>query len=407
MDAELWRTNTSAVADQVARALHAQAKDALVPVAKGNGYGLSNHRLARESERLGVDAMSVGTIYEVEAVANQFTGNILVLQPWDPRDQQAYSHWHDLTARLGNRLIRTIASTDSLHQLAALEGNGIPFVLEGLTSMRRFGFPEADLDALLADETVRDALRSGKIAIVGIALHLPLAQPATPQIATVGDARSGGPSSSASNRVREAWGWAAIWIRALAAMESAEVPLAESAATLWVSHLSDTELVDLRQALPKVPIRARIGTRLWLGAADALHAYGTVLAVQQVDRGREVGYRQRRVPKTGYVVVVGGGTAHGVGMEAPSQAANMRQRAIAATTGALEAVGKAKSPFAWAGKQRWFVEPPHMQVSMLWLSEDDVRAALTAGYRMPNPGDQWSCRVRHTTSTFDAVFGLD
>jgi hypothetical protein len=273
--------------------------------------------------------------------------------------------------------------------------------------MRRFGVPEADLDALLAEDSVREALRRGTVDMRGVALHLPLRQPSAPGVATVGAGRSAAAPVGTTNRVREAWGWAALWIRALAAMEGAGVPLSEDAATLWVSHLDDIELASLRSALPTVPVRARIGTRLWLGEPDSLRAFGTVLAVHRVDRGREFGYRQRRAPKDGYVVVVSGGTAHGVGMEAPSQAGTMRQRAIAAATGALEAVGKAKSPFSWADKQRWFAEPPHMQVSIIWLDDVDVREALAAGHRLPVPGDRWRCRVRHTTSQFDGVLGLD
>ena len=138
-----------------------------------------------------------------------------------------------------------------------------------------------------------------------------------------------------------------------------------------------------------------------------MHARGTVLAVHQVAKGRAVGYRQRRAPKDGLLVVVGGGTSHGVALEAPSPASSLRQRAVAAGTGALEASGRARSPFTWDGKRRWFAEPPHMQVSMLWLSAEDVRLAVGKGGRVPAVGDEIDCRVRHTTSAFDRIVGLD
>ena len=407
VDADLWRANATSVRDAINSALtEDEGTRGLVPVIKGNGYGLTKPRLAREAAALGVDAVAVGTPYEVYDVAQEFDGDILVLQPWDPRDQLATKVWEDLHARLSMRVIRTVASTDVLHRLAADATSPVSVVLEGLTSMRRFGLAEADMDALLADTTIRAALRDGRIDIRGAALHLPMTQPSSPSLATLGDGSNRTPAS-ASNRVREAWGWAAIWIRALAAMDSSGVPLQETAASIWVSHLDDTEIADLRTALPTVPLRLRIGTRLWLGEPTSLQAYGTVLAVNPVERGREVGYRQRRAPKDGYVVVVGGGTAHGVGMAAPAAATSMRQRAISAATGALEAVGRARSPFTWAGKHRWFAEPPHMQVSLIWLSEDDVREALAAGHRTPVTGDQWTCRVRHTTAMFDWILGLD
>jgi hypothetical protein len=43
-----------------------------------------------------------------------------------------------------------------------------------------------------------------------------------------------------------------------------------------------------------------------------------------------------------------------------------------------------------------FVEPPHMQVSMLW--SDDMSIAV---------GDNLNCNVRNTTTSFDCVTGLD
>ncbi len=409
VDAEVWRSNAATVREGIQTALGESDGDrGLVPVIKGNGYGLTNPRLARESGRLGVEGVAVGTVYEVEAVAAEFDGTILVLQPWEPRDTLATSAWQSVSEHYGSRVVRTVASTEALHRLAAQAEAPVPIVLEGLTSMQRFGLTEADLDALLADDLIRSALSSGRIEIRGAALHLPMAQPPSPQVAQIGDRSRPVPvPDGATNRVREAWGWAVIWIRALAAIEEAGVPLTQEAATIWASHLDEDEVRDLRAALPNVPLRVRIGTRLWLGEPASLQAYGVVLAVNRMAHGREFGYRQRRAPKEGYLVVIGGGTAHGVGMEAPSAASTMRQRAIAAATGALEAVGKSRSPFSWAGKHRWFAEPPHMQVSLIWLTDDDVNEALAAGHRTPAAGDQWPCRVRHTTSTFDEVIGLD
>ena len=92
-----------------------------------------------------------------------------------------------------------------------------------------------------------------------------------------------------------------------------------------------------------------------------------MLDVHSVRRGERVGYRQRRVSGDGHILIVSGGTAHGVGLEAPTAAASVRQRAIAMAKGSLDAAGMALSPFTIEGKQRWFAEPPHMQASMLFL----------------------------------------
>jgi hypothetical protein len=116
--------------------------------------------------------------------------------------------------------------------------------------------------------------------------------------------------------------------------------------------------------------------------------------VHKVSRGERVGYRQRACPSDGYVVVVAGGTAHGVGMEAPTSASNLRQRAIALTTGGLEAVGRALSPYTIGGRKRWFLEPPHMQSSQLFLP---------GNVHPPVLGEEVPVELRLTTATVDRI----
>jgi hypothetical protein len=146
--------------------------------------------------------------------------------------------------------------------------------------------------------------------------------------------------------------------------------------------------------VPGAALRARVGTRLWLGDRSALKALGTVLAVHPLPGGTHVGYRQRTGPRDGTLVVVSGGTGHGIGLSAPTPASSARQRVVTAGTGALDAVGKAMSPFTWAGSRRWFAEPPHQHHSMVWLPKGCV---------IPAVGDQMPAEVRFTTTRFDAV----
>jgi hypothetical protein len=94
------------------------------------------------------------------------------------------------------------------------------------------------------------------------------------------------------------------------------------------------------------------------------------------------------------LVVAAGGTSHGIALEAPAAAASARQRAVSLARGGLDAAGRALSPYVIDGKRRWFVEPPHMQVSMLFLP---------AGATVPTPGDEVSVQVRNTTTHFDRV----
>ncbi len=171
--------------------------------------------------------------------------------------------------------------------------------------------------------------------------------------------------------------------------------MAAAPAQRWfVSHLGKGELDGLRGRHEDVEFRPRVGTGLWLGDRDALAARATVTDSHVVRRGDKVGYHQRRINKDGHVLVVSGGTAHGIALEAPGAAASNRQRAVSLARGGLEAVGRALSPYQIGGKQRWFVEPPHMQVSLVFVP---------ASVQPPAVGDEVEVQVRYTTTSFDAI----
>jgi hypothetical protein len=118
-----------------------------------------------------------------------------------------------------------------------------------------------------------------------------------------------------------------------------------------------------------------------------------VLDVRPVTKGTRVGYRQRPVA-SGHLVVVSGGTSHGVAMESPSSAATARTRAMAVAEGVLEAAHRVRSPFTVSGTMPRFAEPPHMQCSLL---------ALPEGVAPPWVGEEVPVRMRLTTTTPDAV----
>ena len=87
-------------------------------------------------------------------------------------------------------------------------------------------------------------------------------------------------------------------------------------------------------------------------------------------------------------------TAHGIGMEAPTPAASNRQRLIALAQGGLEATGRALSPYTIAGKKRWFLEPPHMQASLVLLPLTEQPPAI---------GDEVPVELRLTTALVDRI----
>lgn len=402
VDGPAWRRHTESVRDELRAAIRGQAGPArlgdLVPVAKGNGYGLGLPRLAEEAARLGVDRLAVGTVFEVPQVAQAYDGDILVLSPWDPRDTVAASRWRQVdSSPVGPRVIRTVSDAGVAKALPGQLPEGARVVLEGITSMRRFGMLETDLLSLVGADGFQRTLREGRIMLEGLALHLPLAMP---EIHHVSDTQL---PRGTSARVIEVLGWSKTWRAAQEELLRSRCPVPDNANSLWVSHLTDEELRGVHELEPDVAVHARVGTRLWLGDSEALSAQGTILAVHTVGKRFAAGYRQRKAGSDGLLLVVAGGTSHGVAMAAPTPAASLRQRAIAAGTGALEAVGRSRSPFQWGERQLWFAEPPHMQVSMLWLPESALREGLAAGLRSPTVGDALACRVRHTTALFDAT----
>jgi len=374
-----WRAHMHTVSAMV----KSLTGSSIVPVIKGNGYGLGQALLARESNALAGDVVAVGTVFELDEVLSHSTADVVVLEPFEPRDLLAGDVWWEIAQKWdARRVIRTISSTSGLAALSNGAGS-VRVLLEARTSMNRFGFSESELARALADPLTHAAIASHRLQICGLTLHLPLEQSADEE-PTPGE-------TTVTAKVHEVQRWHGVW-----QTESAKLGTRVDQ-TLWLSHLSDAEYTQLQASNRRLEIRARIGTRLWLGDRSALTVHGTALAVHPLPDGTHVGYRQRTGPSGGTLVVVSGGTSHGIGLSAPTPAASLRQRIVTAGTGALDAAGRALSPFIWEGKQRWFAEPPHQHHSMIWLPRGCV---------VPQLGDQLRADVRFTTSRFDAVRGL-
>ena len=393
IDTPRWRAHQDRVRDA-----RAAAGAGLVPVAKGNGYGVGNVRLAAETVRLGLPAVAVGTVYEAAAVLDAQPGlEVLVLEPFTLRSEVESRAWHALSQRPGaERVLHTIASAQAAAELVELASPATPrrVLLEGITSMRRFGMTEDEVASTIS--LLAPHIESGAIRLEGLALHLPIATPEHPRIGSMAMLHTSGPAPEpvvvGSARVHEVVAWGLLWPSLLANLAGTA-----DAGELWISHLDDAECADVRTALPDLPLRARVGTRLWLGDREALQARGTVLAVHPTGEGQSAGYHQRRAPKDGHVVVVSGGTSHGVAMTAPRPALNVRQRAAAAGSGALEAAGRFRSPFRLpSGANAWFLEPPHMHVSMLRIPRGTIP---------PPVGEFIDCDVRFTTVQPDVILG--
>ena len=339
VDAARWRRHLAAFAE---------ATPGVVPVVKGNGYGLGRDLLAAEATTLGCSMLAVGTYDEVPDALAAFGGDVMVLSPWRP-------FLTDIS--YDDRVVHTVGRLEDVEALAA-RGEQTRVVVEGETSMARHGFDRHELAAVAA------AL--GDLHVEGFAVHLPL-----------GSAGSGG------GNLTEAESWAA-------ALGASQI----ETDTVFLSHLTGAELAELGERRPGLTIRLRIGTALWLGDLGAFDVRSTVLDLHHVSRGERVGYRQRPVPRDGYLLVLAGGTSHGLGLEAPRAQGSALQRGKTLAKGGLEAAGFMLSPFTIDGKQRWFAEPPHMQASLVFLP---------ASASAPEVGDTVSAAVRYTTTTFDTI----
>jgi hypothetical protein len=341
LDGARWREHLRTVAG---------ATPGIVPVIKGNGYGFGLRRLAEESATLGADTVAVGLPSEVGIVREVFPGDVVILNPWDASSQLA----RDLTQNPS--VISTVSRLGDLELLVS-RGDRPRVLVEVLTSMQRHGIRHDDLGSVAA-------LLPG-VRFEGWTIHLPM--------------RTDGRYAEA-----ERLGYAA---------------LATSPGTLWFSHLPPEETITLARQLgganrDPVPVRQRVGTRLWLGDRTARSTTATVLDVHPIKRGERAGYRQRVCPADGWIVVVAGGTSHGIGMEAPTSAKTVRHRAIAFATGSLAAAGLALSPYTINGKKRWFLEPPHMQSSQVFLPAKE---------RLPQIGQEVPVELRLTTATVDCI----
>ena len=340
LDGERWREHLRTVAG---------ATPGIVPVIKGNGYGFGLRRLAEESVTLGADTVGVGIPSEVGIVREAFPGDLVILNPWDPSSELATELTRD------SSVITTVSRLHDLELLAA-RGDRSRVLVEVLTSMRRHGVRPDDLGRVTA-------LLSG-VRFEGWTIHLPL---------------------HADGRYAEA-------------ERLGHAALAAAAGRLWFSHLPPEEVVALARQLggadaDPVPVRQRVGTRLWLDRRSR-STTATVLDVHEIKRGERAGYRQRVCPADGWIVVVAGGTSHGIGMEAPTSAKTVRHRAIAFATGSLAAACLALSPYTINGKKRWFLEPPHMQSSQIFLPRKE---------QPPRIGQQVPVELRLTTATVDCV----
>ena len=262
----------------------------VTPVIKGNGYGIGKENLAKKAKELGMQTVAVGTVFEAKSVLDQGISQVLIMDPVKDIDELAFK---ELSTLNPSSLLLTISCLKDAQNVGKT-----PVVIEGITSMSRFGLGINELSSI------------SNLNIKALSLHLPIENPAKGKVSEISD-----------------------WINAY----QTNCPSADK------------------------------------------HNFG---------------YRQRGITNKRRLVIVSGGTAHGIGLQAPRSNVTLKQRLVAILSGILEAFDYSLSPFVINGKQRWFAESPHMNVSML---------KLPTSSSAPKVGSTISAQVRMTTTNFDCV----
>jgi alanine racemase len=337
----------------------------LVPVIKGNGYGLGQDFLASVAQDLKVTCIAVGSVFEIDDMLRASTADVLVLEPYEPSDEIAAELWQAIETSPDNkRVIRVVASSNALD--AVIENSQpVRFLLEVATDLNRFGFKIDELSKIW--NTINSP--SDQNTFEGLTFHFPLSS-----------------KDSDVDAIIQV-------IKQRAEDLSVTLPIG----SIWISHLSASQIANIQEQFPDLHIHNRVGTKLWLGDRGALKTYGTVLNVTKIARGDVAGYRRKRVPGNGWIVTIAGGTSHGIALSAPTGPTTSRQRAVAFANGFLDAFLAVRSPFTHAGKRLMFLEPPHQHVSQLF-----VPAAMTP----PVIGDRLEATVRYTTTRANVVIEI-
>ena len=234
-----WRSRVARLAGDV---------DGLVPVVKGNGYGLGRTFLAGVAAEF-ADTIAVGTVHELDVLDAHPSLDVVVLTPV-------------LAPPATTRPILTVGRQDHLD---ALRGWGGRVVVKLASSMQRYG----------GSVELIEAASAAGLDVAGVSVHPPLVGTDDERVADVE--------------------------RHLADVDPS-IPV-------WVSHLS---VDAYRSLPTSHSYRLRLGTSLWHADKNDLHLEADVIDVRPVAAGERAGYRLVDVPGRGHLVMIGAGTAHGV-----------------------------------------------------------------------------------------------
>ncbi|KGA09446.1 MAG: hypothetical protein GM45_1630 [actinobacterium acAMD-5] len=335
VDLSKWQSHLDAFQSELNAATN--NSQALVPVIKGNGYGVGLARLIEQAQRMGVTEVAVDTVLEANFLNSDSKLTIQVLQPVRDSDEIKT-----------NDYIYTIDQHSPIEKLPA----NAKVIVEVKTSLQRFGIELTELSTFLKSIPVN-------ISVIGIGTHLPI-----------------------GNKKNLAQ------VKSIAEVVNSYALAGNTRINFYTSHLTNAELTALAE-FRQLNLRVRIGTGLWLGDRSALQLEGEILEIRAVNS--RIGYGQRRI-RSSQVAIISGGTKHGIGLRAAATPTGIRSKLVSVALGLLEALGDARSPFVYKGKALNFVDTPHMSVSMILLPKNhDLKIGqyLKAQVRFTTTNPDW------------------
>ena len=260
IDRVAWRAHVDAYRASV---------DRLVPVVKGNGYGIGRWFLAAEAAswagttwagNRGVDTIAVGTVHEAATLGDLGATDVICLTP---------------ALQVPESLRPTVVPTvGHPAHIAALRSSGWRgrVVVKLASSMRRYGVDADELDAL------HELVRVAGFEVHSHMLHPPLPTPTERGVAEVDR-----------------------WLDRL-----------DPQIDVSLSHLSPDEFRQIQERHPRHRLSLRAGTALWHGDKSTLHLSADVVETRRVRMGDIAGYRRTPIEADGVLVMIGAGSAHGV-----------------------------------------------------------------------------------------------
>lgn len=248
VQSDAWNTHVTSLANTVR---------GLVPVVKGNGYGLGRDWLATRASDLS-PTIAVGTIFEVSSVPAHCTPVVLTPSP-------------ELPENLRDDAILTVGSIAHIEAVAS-SNKSRQVVIKIRSSMNRYGAAVGDVAQLL------EKCRTTNLQVRGVSIHPPL-------------------TGTSADHVRE--------IENLLTTINPSLPA-------WVSHVDPQDFADLQLRHPERQWFVRLGTSLWHGDKTALQLTTDVIEIVAVSSGQKVGYHGVEISQSGTLVMVGCGSAHGV-----------------------------------------------------------------------------------------------